>query len=551
MSSKIKIIKPALILSFAISFMLFIYEPIVMYLNNTSDFWFDLNILVSYSFITFLILFLFITIVYIIIYLIDKRALKGRKKIYETFLIFGFCMFFVTYIQGNYLSGKLPPLDGKTINWNNYTFDSIISAVLLIIVFGITILLIKKYKFEKTIKWSKNITLAICAMLAVSLTTTFFTVKTESDSKKYTVTATTNYINNYSTDKNFIILLLDSIDSETMEKIVQKDNKYLDVFDDFTYFPDTVGGYPFTRDTVPLVLSGNWSENKTDFTSFYNEAMDNSKLLDYLRDYNYNINIYNDEISYNTEKAKDIKNFSFNNKVDLFSFIKQELKYDLFKYLPFYLKKYSKIETMNFIKTRKLVNDELFLWDDTIFLDNYLKRDVTLGDNKEFKYIHLEGAHYPFDCDKNFNKKENGTYEEKIEGSIILIDKYLKYLKENDIYDNSAIIILADHGFWWEIDDDSLLKRQNPILYIKGFDEHHKREVSDEKVSFDNLQDMYNNLLNGNKAEDVMEGIDTTKPRRFMLYRVFGYNHMEEFLQYGHSKDLNTLKKSGNVYDLD
>ena len=550
MKNYIKKITPALIISLAFSFMLFIYEPVIMYLNNTSDFWFDINVLISYSVVAFFILFSLIAIIYVIINFIQEKLLKNCKNLYNTFLIFGFCIFFVTYIQGNYLSGKLPALDGKTIDWSSYTHESLISAVLLISIFGAIILLIRKFKFEKVIKWSKNITLVICAMLTVSLITTCLTSKNDSDVKTYTITATTNYINEYSTDKNFIILLLDSIDSETMEDIIQNNDKYVDVFEDFTYFPDTVGGYPFTRDTVPLVLSGNWSENKTDFASFYNEAMDNSKLLDYLREYNYNINIYNDEISYNTEKAKDIRNFSFDNKVDLYSFIKQEVKYDLFKYLPFYLKKYSKIESMNFINTRKLVNDELFLWDDTIFLNKYLNKSVKTSSHKEFKYIHLEGAHYPFDCDKDFNKKENGTYEDKIEGSINLIDKYLNYLKDNNIYDNSVIIILADHGFWWEIDDDSLLRRQNPILYIKGFDEHHERNVSEEKVSFDNLQDMYNNLLNGNKAEDVMEGVDTTKPRRFMLYRVGGYNHMEEFLQHGHSKDLNTLEKTGNIYDL-
>lgn len=531
--------------------MLFIYEPMIMYLSNVTDFWFDIYTLLKCSSIAFLVLFLVISIVYVIIYVLDKKVFKKFKNIYNIFLIIGFILFVVTYIQGNYLAGALPTLDGNIIDWSNYTMQSIISILLLCVVAVGTSLFIRKFGFDKIIKWSRNVTLAICAMLVVSLVTTCLTNRSGFAHKNYTTTATTKHLNEYSRKNNLIILMLDSIDSETMEKIVKKNDKYLEVFNDFTYYPDTVGAYPFTRDTVPFILSGNWSENKKDFATYYNEAMDNSKLLDNLRDKKYNINIYNDEISYNTEKARDIKNFSFNNKVNVFSFIKQEIKFDLFKYLPYYLKRFSRIEGLDFIGTRKMVDEELFNWEDTTFMNDYLTRSVEVNDENEFKYIHLEGAHYPFDVDENFQKKEKGTYEDKITGSIKLIDKYLNYLKENNVYDNSAIVILADHGFWWETDDDSLLKRQNPILYIKGIGEKHDRKISDEKVSFDNLQDIYECLMDGKKTKDLFKDIDTSLPRRFMLYRVGGYNHMEEFYQYGYAKDLKTLKKTGNVYDLE
>ena len=541
---------PALIIGFAFSFMLFIYEPIILYINNDNDFWFDIEGLIMHSFVPFLLLIVLIVFLYTLIHIAEKFVFRKSNNLYNIFLVIGFCLFIITYIQGNYLAGTLPALDGKTIEWNQYQTETIISVLLMIIVFSIAFFVVKKFKYEQTIKYAKKIILVVCIMLSVSLITSVLSFKTDVSDKKFVATATTNNINKYSNNKNFIILLLDSIDSETMEEIVKNNDNYMKVFDDFTYYPDTVGGYPFTRDSVPLILSGNWSENKTNFASFYNYAMDNSQLLDHLRERDYNINIYNDEISYNTEKAHDIKNFSFDNKIDLLCFIRQELKYDLFKYLPFYLKKYSKIETMNFTIAKKLVSGELFLWDNINFYDDYLSRNIEFSEDNEFKYIHLEGAHYPFNCDKNFNKKDNGTYEDKIEASINLINKYLNYLKDNGVYDNSAIIILADHGFWWDIDDDALLKRQNPILYIKGFNEHHSREISNEKISFDYLQDMYKNLLDGSNAGSVMSGIDNSNPRRFMLYRVFGYNHMEEFFQYGHSKDLNTLKASGNIYDL-
>lgn len=550
MKNYIKKMIPAIIIAFSFSFMLFIYEPMTMYLGNTSDFWFDMYTLISGSLIGFCIAFIVIILIYSSLYIIQKLILKKNNNFFNICLIIGLILFIITYIQGNFLSNKLPTLDGKEIVWSSYKIEKIYSIVLLLINLFLVTVLIVKFKFEITVKYLKNISLAICLMLSITLASTCLTAKTGFQHKRYISAATTKHINEYSKNKNLIVLLLDSIDSKTMNEIV-KNNKYEYVFNDFTYYPDTVGGYAFTRDNVPLILSGVWSENKQDFASFYNDAMDNSKLLKYLEDKKYNANIYNNEFSYNTAKSKRIKNLTYDNKIDIKKFLKSEIKYDLYKYLPYYLKKYSKIETVNFIYTKKQVKDEMFYWDNVIFINDYLNRNVQFNNSNEFKYIHLEGAHYPFDCDKNFDKKRNGTYEDKIEGSILLIDKYLKYLKKNDIYNNSAIIILADHGFWWDIDDASLLKRHNPILYIKGFNEQHKMMISDKKVSFDNFQDIYNNLLNGVKTDKLFDNIDTSKPRRFLLYRVSDYDHMDEFFQYGKAGNVKSMKKTGKKFNLE
>ena len=219
-------------------------------------------------------------------------------------------------------------------------------------------------------------------------------------------------------------------------------------------------------------------------------------------------------------------------------------------YLPFYLKKYSQIETMDFDSTRIIENEELFTWYYSDFMD-HLNKEIDISDENEFKYIHLEGAHDPFDRDKDLNIIEKGTYFEKVEASIKLIDKYLNYLKENDVFDNSAIIIMADHGRIFGWDDEATLKAQNPTLYIKGINEKHERYISNEKVSYDNLQDIYKELLNGKKTDKLFENIDTSKPRRFMLQRIGTTDHLEEYLQYGYTKDLSTLEKTGKVYDLE
>ena len=38
--------------------------------------------------------------------------------------------------------------------------------------------------------------------------------------------------------------------------------------------------------------------------------------------------------------------------------------------------------------------------------------------------------------------KEDATYQDELDGCITMVNNYLNYLKENNIYDNSSIIIM-------------------------------------------------------------------------------------------------------------
>jgi len=77
-----------------------------------------------------------------------------------------------------------------------------------------------------------------------------------------------------------------------------------------------------------------------------------------------------------------------------------------------------------------------------------------------------------------------------------LLDEFIGKLKELNIYDNSSIVILADHGYYDY--------RQNSIFFVKGKNEKHTFTISDKTVSFENLQEIYQNLANGMQAEDAV-----------------------------------------------
>lgn len=70
-----------------------------------------------------------------------------------------------------------------------------------------------------------------------------------------------------------------------------------------------------------------------------------------------------------------------------------------------------------------------------------------------------------------------GDYRSSLEASLTLTKAYLQKLKEAGVYDNSVIIVMADHGTNGEYYLEPM-GRQNPILFVKGIGEQHAFEVS-------------------------------------------------------------------------
>lgn len=543
MKKFVKDMLPAFVIGFILSFMLFIYEPITMFANNPNDLWFDIKTLLPVVGLLFVSCLVIVISAYLLFYFLAKKVLK-KDNIYKYLLIIGFILLITTYIEGNYLVGMLPVLDGTAIIWSDYTKASIISLVVLIIITIIASILIKKIKLDKTITSLKYVSLAIGAMLLMSLLTT--TMTTADLNKDINVTATTKNLENYSDDENFIIFLLDAVDSKMFDNVV-KENKHAQLFKDFTYYPDTMAAYPFTRDSIPFILSGIWNNNEEEFAKYYVKALDNSKLLESLYNNNYDVNIYDTEILYNSKNATKIKNLTLNNKYNFRLFANQEIKYSLFKYLPFYLKKYSHIESMDFNKT-KIVENDVFDLDDIVYYENYLEKQLVKKDNKQFKFIHIEGGHVPFNLseDVKYIKDGAGTYDQKLEGCIKIVEKYLNKLKESNVYNNSNIIIMADHGYSF-IGAEG---RQNPILYIKGKNEEHKKmNVSDKAISYTDLNNAYIDLLNGKKSNELFKDITDKRDRRYLFYIYNQEDHMIEYTQTGKAWDLNTLVKTGKEFN--
>lgn len=546
----LKDLLPAYIIAFVFCFMLFVYEPLVMYSTNQLDFWFDMALMIGPVLLAFLIFFASSVLLLTAAYFVNKAFAKEKEPlVYRIITIVFFWVFFVTYLQGNMLAGGLPALDGSTIDWDAFRSKDIIT--LAVGVFGLAAVdfMLIKLGAKKTLKYAAGVSVVIFGILFVTLV--YELISWNSFARKDSIIATNENFNTISSDKNFVVLLNDAVGSSEFNSVLEENPEYKEVFEDFTYYPDTLGCFPCTRDTIPVVLGGALNKNEMKFEKFSSKALNESPLFKELTERDYDINLYESELVWYGSK-----NFSISNSTDyknyrlpFKSFFSEEVKYIKYKYLPYYLKRYSDIESMDF---NGLVDK--YLWDDhTIYKTVTKKTELDKQSDKMFSFVHTEGAHIPFSYDKDLNilPYNSGTYEQKIEATIKMVDAYIDRLKANDAYENTVIIVMADHGNTNLNSADDMLVRANPMFMIKGIGEHHKFAKSDKPLSYLDLMDIYSKLLDGKTAEEATEDIPDKRERYFMWYRNFRLeDHIEEYVVTDKAWEWTKFKKTGREYDL-
>ena len=515
-------------LAFGLSFMLYFYEPLFLYSSNTVEFWFDIYIYFKYVLIEFIIMFLIILIILLLLSKLFKNCFLYKRTVLMIYIIM--------YIQGNYLIGQLPKIDGVAnrvaIGDSSWIISNLLSGIVIIAAYLGVKYLIKKRTVEYINKVIKYTVVIISLMLTTATVSLMFTPHLFD--KKDNISTTYKNLNAYSSNKNFIIFVADTIDMSLFNSRLE--NK--DLFKDFTNYKDTTSMYLFTRYAVPHMLSGNKYYNEGTFVDYFSKSIDESKFLNTLKESNYTIDLYEAGLVYNSKNYDKIDNLKKSNEFDLYRFIQVETKYMLYKYVPYFLKDLTNINSLNFnyIKT-----EEFFEYENDKFYYN-TKKDIDIVDNNMFKYIHIKGGHSPHNMDANLNKID-GTYFDSLDVTITILESYINQLKNKGVYDNSVIIITADHGAGTEY-----INRCNPILYIKGINEHHEYQESSDKVSFDDLQDAYFKLLNGEDSTNLFKDKQPNDKRTILMYSFEDDDVIYEYSQESNAWDFGSLKYTGKSY---
>lgn len=540
--------KYILLLSLFPSFTMFIFAPLEILNGIWADVWFDITHVIGLALIMFGVCFLGIVLSEIFCAILFPKALT-----YFQALIVGLTV--ALYIQGNFMKTDFGTLDGEAIEWTKYRMDGVLSVLVWIILIAVFLLWAAKKGREKFVKGSR--VLIVCLLLTQLVTLITLAITGDMVKIKNNMEYSTKNEFIYSKEDNMIILVLDAYDSQVFDYILNNPEgvDYEQQFENFTYYPDTVGAYSRTYYAIPQMLTGAKYKNQGDYTDYLNDAYRQSPFFKELQELNYSINLYTNE-GFPTEKDvyEKIQNYIpvGTNRIEISSkgrMMTYLLKLIGIRYFPVPLKQYCWFYSGELYDVRDLDGyQKVYSVDNHKFLLDSQDMEAT-SDCNTFHFYHVEGVHSPYCFDKYFNKTGESRFgrEAMIEagrGIFVMVQQFLDELKALGIYDDSVIVIMADHGGQWIEDEGDYLRRHNPLLLVKGKKEEHEFSISQKPISYDDLQEAYVNLLNGVTGEAVFNVEEGESRQRIYI----NDTDFTEYATNGDAFDYDAMHPTGVIY---
>ena len=543
---KFRRLLPGLAVAFAACFLLFLYAPLELYLTNPLEFWFTAGQMLPYALGLFAIFF-------VVLALLLAAAERISPKLFTALTALGFIALVCTWIQGSFLVRSLPALNGEVVDWGAYPAPRIASLLLWLIVAAIVFIVLRKLgaaRFKTLVCFGS---LALSLLLAITLGGLALTGGHRE--KAQAVTCTDEGMFTWSEDENFLILVLDAVDGLAFEQVLDRDPAYPEVFADFTYFKNTVGGYPYSQCSIPLIISGEWYEAQEVFTVFERRALLEAPVLQRAEEEGWRRWIYPmDPYVMASVSIGQFENLTpdqptFSSTVSAAKILG---KMAIVKHAPWDLKRYAYDLPYRLSELTRYNGEEgvsYYNWSDRIFYRRVTDANpIDVVPEKCWKYIHLEGAHEPHVYDKDMNVLPSSPFRDVIEGNINMVSAFLQRMKEAGVYDNTSIVICSDHGSHNGIDLVTI--NQNPILLIKGKNEHHPFRTDDAPISFDDLQAAYLKLLDGAQSDALFSWREgDARDRRFFYHELVDSGVLTEYVQTGHAEDMTTLLPTGRVFE--
>ena len=524
-------------IGFLAAFMLCIFAPLEFYLSNKGYFFFSGGEMIPFILIIFTSVFVCELFVLFTIHHLFYRTFK-------MILGFFFGIILALYIQGNYIVIDYGAMDGRTIEWENYKLQGIVSVIVFLLIIILSILLAVRIKRDTFFRITKIV--SICLVLVQMVTLGTLLINQNGLNKEAEYVATEDGEFSLSKDENIIILLLDTYDSKLFSNMFEGENaeQYKDILQDFTYYPDTVAGYAATDLAVPCIITGDKYQNDEEYGSYLRKAYGESSFLKKLNEEGWYCGIYSECMPPQGEEAEIVDNFlQLERTVSSHRRLAEYMyKFVGFRYLPQPLKKYCWFypEEMR-SEIECTVDSEKTLFNDNNFYFYDHTTDIK-ADNaqKTFHFYHLDGTHAPYTINSDFTgaDKEVGI-EAEAQGMMILIAQFLEQLKSVGAYDNSTIMIMADHGFYD--------MRQNPLYLVKSKNENQPFSVSQTPISFFDLQEIYLQIINGTKANIALNTLDNQERDREFFFYSWDLDMGEE----SYSTDIRMYNVKGKAWEKD
>jgi len=502
------------VVSLFFSFTFCVYAPLELYLTNINEFWFDLS---QFWFVVVLV-GIFVSILLILLGII--LPLWARNL----YIAGGFGFSLLMYVQSNFLNMDIGVLNGGSVDWASYRIKFLINFGIWVFVICLCMCI-----FNEKNKWMKTLVkyTSVCITLIQAVTLLVLLLTSKSDIDK---SATSQYVSakgiyEVSEDENIIVFLMDMFDDRYFKQLLEQEPELAEEFDGFTQYVNSTGNYSTTSYSVGTLLTGQYLRNTEEtYNKELNALYEECETFDILSENGYRLDIYTyegmipQELKVNTsnyiEGGKRISNY--------ITFTKYIYQLAAGRYMPDFVKQHVWMVGNEFDSLCERSGEaDAHSVDNVAFYENMMDQGITVQDEKKcFKFIHLDAVHYPYTMNENVQRvEESGTsYLRCARGVVKILLDYMNGMKEAGVYDDSTIIIMADHGYYWA----GVLT--NPVLLVKPKDEVGTLQVSDAPVSHHDFQPSilsYAGLNENGEYGEAYLDIKNNEDRERLFYQYY------------------------------
>ena len=428
-----------------------ILRPIItFYISNEGEFWFQLKDVLPDVFLVFLGA---AAIAFLIHFLLpDGRKLSLRLWFAAAVAAGTLCAF----IQDHFLSGYLPALTGEEIDWSIYSSWNTVSLILWggIFLLFVLLLIIRPRVMKGTVY--ALLALIFCSELVVGIVD-IATAKHEN--RRIGTYFTQEGLFETSSAGNVVVLVTDTFEATYMNEILEKYPEVRDLLPDVTYYDNTAGISVFTYFSYPKILTGQDFPLGKTFVEGAAYAFETETLISDIAEKGWDIGYYTEFAP--TANVKD-KIISYGeeelhpNRQARIDITKYLIKGALFRSLPQMLKPRMAVSTLDFEYAKfNLEGAEApYIINDGVYFENLAAKGLTKVDGRpRFNVTELFGVHEP--CTPNLELYSMDEWnsltlrEQQLATGytqLRILRNYLDKLKEVGTYDDTTVIMFADHG---------------------------------------------------------------------------------------------------------
>jgi len=484
-----------------------------------------------------------------ILYLLPPRA---RRVAASTVAAVGL----IAWFQGNFIVGGMRVLNGQSAPMDfasGHPGWTMVAAVAACVVVALAV------------SRTPIASAFALALLTIGLyATTIATVAGSPAQQRQTHSGPAADIYRFSSRENVLVVLLDGLESDIAADIIRRSPALTQAFDGFHYYPDTAGAARTTFLSLPAIHSGMVYSPRRTPAAYFVDAIKRRSFMNRFAAAGFDTVLLNPVESVCPARVRLCATASelLNTEMAL---LKQEslqlVDLALFRVAPAWLKRYIYNDGEWLTTSHLALPPEIASVLQGIGLLEQLSNRLSVDDGPPtLKFVHSLSTHTPYvlndDC-HTYGASSLDRLVPQARCGLLAVLSLLERLKDAGAYDNTLIVVMADHGVdpgvyppnpddGPEVEWRHLAGAANPVFLMKPQGSRGALRQVDQAV---HITDVGNMLCVRSRTCRVLTPVKAIEPSPTRLRQFHDYEWRHEFWRFRTVGKLRTYEIRGPVLE--